>query len=552
MNFSYENLGTNTFLVYEIKDNDDIDSMSLGMLTNNSIPGFAAAAFTQMDATKYIKYNVSSKIPASQLFSGPVNRKRLLGVFTGIVNAMLSAEDYMLDPQTVVLDMDYIFTDVSTCETVLVCLPVYQEAKPPVDLGMFFKNIIFTTQFDQTENCVHVAQILNYLNGAPVLVLEDFKAVLDRLSAPVLTPPVPTHQPPMPTHQPPRPVPPVPPQPVPPQPVPPVPVPPQPQPVPQPVPPQPAPPQPVPPQHMPPQPHGFAVPGGQPGVVTPPVATPPAGGKAADGQKPMSAFYLLQHYNKENAAIYKEQKEQMKQNKQKDKPAKAKKEKAPKGGQPGFNVPGQAPATSFAVPGQAPAAPFAVPGQAPATPFAVPGQQPAGVPAQRPVGQQPAIQRPAGQQPAVQPAVAQKPAFQQPPVQPKPVTAPPAAINFGATVVLGGETQGTTVLGAAPEVVEPKPTLIRLKTNEKAVVNKPTFKMGKEQSYVDFAILGNSAISRSHATIYMNNGEFQIEDTNSTNHTYVDGKMIPSNVRTPMPIGCKIRLADEEFEFKMC
>ena len=153
MNFTFENSGTNTYLVYEVVAGQELDTMSLGMLSNNVIPGFAPVTFTQMDTTKYIKYNVSAKVSVSQLFSGPVNKKRLLGVFSGIVEAMLSAEDYMLDPDCMLLDLDYIFTDVTTCDTVVVCLPVMNTSGKHLDLGMFFKNIIFNTQFDQTENC---------------------------------------------------------------------------------------------------------------------------------------------------------------------------------------------------------------------------------------------------------------------------------------------------------------------------------------------------------------------------------------------------------------
>ena len=184
MSFTFENQGTNTYLVYELRHSDEIDSMSLGMLTNNTIPGLAAASFTQMDTTKYIKYNVSAKVSVAQLFSGTVNKKRLVGVFAGVVDAMLSAEEYMIDTSSILLDLDYIFTDVSSCETVLICLPVMQDGGKNVDLGMFFKNIIFSTQFDQTENCAHVAQIINYLNSTPLISLGDFKEVLEKLSDP--------------------------------------------------------------------------------------------------------------------------------------------------------------------------------------------------------------------------------------------------------------------------------------------------------------------------------------------------------------------------------
>ena len=132
MRATFENQGTNTYLVYTIDDTAELDTMSLGMLTNNKIPGIAEATFLQVDAEKYIKFNVSAKVSVSQLFSGPVNKKRLIGVFTGIIDAMLSAEDYMLDTNSLLLDLDHIFADVTTCEAVLVCLPIMNpEHKTP-------------------------------------------------------------------------------------------------------------------------------------------------------------------------------------------------------------------------------------------------------------------------------------------------------------------------------------------------------------------------------------------------------------------------------------
>ena len=70
-----------------------------------------------------------------------------------VVNDMVAAYSYY----------DYIFTDVSTCETELVCLPVINVGINN-DLLSFFKNIVFSIQFDQTENCDHVAKIINFLS----------------------------------------------------------------------------------------------------------------------------------------------------------------------------------------------------------------------------------------------------------------------------------------------------------------------------------------------------------------------------------------------------
>jgi len=58
--FFYENQGVNTYLVYKIKEGDSIDTLSLGMITNNNIPGLIKTIFTQMDEVRFIKYNVSA------------------------------------------------------------------------------------------------------------------------------------------------------------------------------------------------------------------------------------------------------------------------------------------------------------------------------------------------------------------------------------------------------------------------------------------------------------------------------------------------------------
>ena len=50
-----EHHGASTYLVYELGPEDSVDSMSLGMLVNNRIPGFAPTIFTQTDNIKQIK-----------------------------------------------------------------------------------------------------------------------------------------------------------------------------------------------------------------------------------------------------------------------------------------------------------------------------------------------------------------------------------------------------------------------------------------------------------------------------------------------------------------
>lgn len=490
MDFKYESQGTNTYLVYEIKAEDKIDSMSLGMLTNNKIVGFAPTFFTQMDANKFIKYNVTSKISVKQFFSGPVNKKRLLGVFEGVVDGLLSAEDYMIDPNSIILDLDYIFADVSSCEASLVCLPILENRE--TDISMFFKNIMFSTQFDQTENCDHVAKIINFLNSSTVISLVDFKKLLESIKN-TTDPASITKVPPISSTQS--------------------------------------------EQSQQVQPKVTTVEKIQPAEsgnniakATMPANMPPNQAKVAttasvqhvdnvktaqvDSGKKMSMFELLMHYNKENVEIYKAQ-QAAKKTKTQAATNKNHVSKQPtnKGITPGFAIPGQAASVSDIQP------------------------------ATQPTSQQ----TPSQTQKAVTPTGGQQPAF-----TPRQVPQEQMA-NFGETTSLGGGAIGeTTVLNAINNPAQMiTPHLIRKKNNEKISLNKPVFRVGKERSYVDYFIGDNTAISRSHANFIIREGEYFVIDTNSTNHTFVNGIMIQSNVETAITHGDIIRLANEDFEFRL-
>lgn len=561
MSFTYENQGNNTYLVYKIGASDNVDTMSLGMITNNKIDGIVPTLFTQSDTDRFIKYNISAKVSAKEFLSGVVNKKRLLGVFISVLKAIKSTEEYMIDARSLLIDLEHIYVDVSKCDAMLVCLPLVRQNES-VNIPMFFKQIMFSTQFDQNENCDYVAQIINYLNSTPVFSVDAFEKLLmdidaDNLNIAASKAVAGQQKPVQPQSQS------------------------QSQ--------QPKPMQPAMNQlkntqvqtNMPsqgkmqsqretqsannvvqPNQVNFAVPNMNPQNQNRINNNVQMGTNISGtyvettSEKQMSMFGLLTHYSKENKQIYERQKAQRKAQKEAEKNGAA---------MPGQNV--KASNASFAIPGQPPQQ---RPQSAQAQPQNVMPQQPQQqfVQPQRQFTQSNQPQHQFAQ-PQPMPQAQQKPAQQ---VQPQPVqnqnantgmtgnpSVPPQILenmtkagNFGETTVLGvgSEAGETTVLGASQAQII-KPYLLRIKNNERIELNKPVFRIGKERSYVDYFVSDNTAVSRSHANIINKDNEFYIVDTNSTNHTYVNGSMIQSNVETKIEHGTKIRLANEDFEFFM-
>ena len=291
----------------------------------------------------------------------------------------------------------------------------------------------------------------------------------------------------------------------------------------------------------------------------------------SNAEKEMSLFYLLQHYSAENAAVYKAQKAAKKAQSQNnmvqgnmampDTKNKHKKEKMPKPPK------GQVQPGGFAVPGMAGNNGMAVPGMNGQQNFAMPGQQNLNIPtpqnniqrqntmSQQQPSQQPQVQAEIQNQQIPQPQQVKQPQHSQPsqPLQQPQPEMQGQQMNFGETTNLDMLMRGgTTVLNSSmrpPDMVSPH--LIRIKTNENIMIDKPVFRIGKEKSYVDYFVSDNTAVSRSHANIVSRESKYYVMDTNSTNHTYLNGKMIQSNVEVELAHGDKIRLGNEDFEFMM-
>ncbi len=577
MKFTYETQGAITYLVCELEATEQLDGLTLGMLTNNHIAGFAPVLYTEMNGQRYLKYNISAKVSVDQFFSGTMNKQRALTTFRHILDAICSADEYMIDINCFSMQPEHIFLNVSSCETALICIPIINNQDVNPALATLFKKIMFSTQFDSSEDASYITHMIAYVNSPDFTVygmkdlVEDLLAgkapqvdapaqpsVSDTLSpfdstisidempamlamkeaeqtekvpvqppAPPVQPSVPPVQPPVPPVQ--SPVkPPV------------VPVQPPVSPAKPPVVPVQPPVSPVKPPVVPLQPPVPPVtppaPPVQPPVPVPPAppVQPPVPPVIKPAVSPVKPVVPVQPPVKSVAPTP----------------------------DPGFAIPGQAPASGGAG--------FAVPGQQTSAPAAPAKKKEKAAPAgekksffsgllskksksddkNKKATVQPPVIAPgvppvAGAAPAGNPQGGFVPAA--PPV-PAPVPVP-VQNSFNETTVLspamlGGE---TTVLSANPAVADP--CLIRNKTGERISINKPVFRIGKEKSYVDYFIGDNTAISRSHANIHTEGGEYFVEDTNSTNHTYVNGRLLTGNEKCKLTSGDKVRLANEDFTF---
>lgn len=109
----------------------------------------------------------------------------------------------------------------------------------------------------------------------------------------------------------------------------------------------------------------------------------------------------------------------------------------------------------------------------------------------------------------------------------------------------------TGLLKGNVNVPKVNPYLIRVNTDERIMITKQNFKIGKASMGVDYSVKGNGAVSRVHAVITNKDGIYYIRDNKSTNHTFVNGKTLEEGENELLTQDCKIVLGDEEFIFKL-
>lgn len=125
--------------------------------------------------------------------------------------------------------------------------------------------------------------------------------------------------------------------------------------------------------------------------------------------------------------------------------------------------------------------------------------------------------------------------------------------------VMQGSMDGTTVLSddgiSVQQIQQMQPvnyhfaSLTRQVTGEKIELGKPSFVLGKNPEKSDHAVADNTNISRVHAVITTRNGRYYVMDQNSTNGTFINGRIIKAGQETEILPGDCLMLANEEFIF---
>lgn len=166
------------FLIYDKKKDQEIDYLTLGMLENNEIIGTLPFLCRQVDREVQFRYDISGLKSVKELFGEKTKKAKVVRFLKAIVAICETCEKYMIDITQIILSPEYILASERWTTVQFVVLPL-------MDMELKFdeqlRDLVLNLEFDRTENCSYVAELLNYFQHHVEFSLVEFSDMVRRI-----------------------------------------------------------------------------------------------------------------------------------------------------------------------------------------------------------------------------------------------------------------------------------------------------------------------------------------------------------------------------------
>jgi len=165
LRISYETMGYSSYMTVTCPAETEVIHYQLEMVLANEIKNFLAVSRQIMDGEMVIYYNITSRIPLSQILEKrKLKRNELLRLIDGMIAAIRDASEYRLPADGIVMEPEYIYVNPATCEPAFVFLPVKRMEAP--DLKHMVSDLILHDRLElSSDNLVQV--LLREINSQP-------------------------------------------------------------------------------------------------------------------------------------------------------------------------------------------------------------------------------------------------------------------------------------------------------------------------------------------------------------------------------------------------
>ena len=165
LKISYETMGCSSYMTVTCPSEADIINYQLEMILSNEIKNFLSVSRQIMDGEMVLYYNITSRIPLSQVLEKrKLKRKELIRLIEGAIAAIRDASEFRLPGEEIIMEAEYIYVNPATCEPAFLFLPIQGASKR--ELKDLISDLVFCDQIEMSnDNLIQI--LLKELNSQP-------------------------------------------------------------------------------------------------------------------------------------------------------------------------------------------------------------------------------------------------------------------------------------------------------------------------------------------------------------------------------------------------
>ena len=115
-------------LIFEETDPDkEFDTVAISMQINNRISSLIPCTFSQIDDTRYLKFNISSKIEFQEFLERETTFDVVSSLFINMCRSFIELHKYMIESDSLFTDIDKMYIDISVPLAEFILNPVMEE-----------------------------------------------------------------------------------------------------------------------------------------------------------------------------------------------------------------------------------------------------------------------------------------------------------------------------------------------------------------------------------------------------------------------------------------
>lgn len=176
--FSFMEREQKRFISYSLNNGDILVKTELEMLKNNNISGVLPVSEIHDNNNVVLLYNITSKQQFTQRMSGVFSGEQLYKMLLSICKTILILDEYMINPEHLIFEMEYMCFDYEKDEAQFMVLPVKDIKKIP-DIHNLLTNIFNNLQYSDNILREFPNYIYNYARHSPKTDIKDFKKFLE-------------------------------------------------------------------------------------------------------------------------------------------------------------------------------------------------------------------------------------------------------------------------------------------------------------------------------------------------------------------------------------